>query len=118
MSHARASSKPPPIAKPLTAAMIGFVIRCCPLVIPPPIPLAAFFRASSMVACSHFGMNVFRSAPEQKAFPAPVTMAASTESSALKSAHTSHNASFNSSSRAFSASGRFSVTYPIRSRFS
>ena len=78
MSHASASSNPPPIAKPLTAAMIGFAIRCCPLVIPPPIPLAAFFRASSMVACSHFERNVFRSAPEQKAFPVPVTMATST----------------------------------------
>jgi hypothetical protein len=63
-------------------------------------------------------MNDFRSAPEQNAFPAPVTMATSTESSALKSAQVSHNASFNSSSRALSASGLFNVTYPMRSRFS
>jgi hypothetical protein len=35
MSQARASSMPPPITQPLSAAMIGFLVRCRPRVIPP-----------------------------------------------------------------------------------
>jgi len=77
-SQARANSKPPPIAWPLIAAMMGFVIRCCPRVMPPPMPSERFLGHQAY-SLSPLGIKVFRSAPEQKAFPAPVRMATSSE---------------------------------------
>jgi len=63
-------------------------------------------------------MNVFRSAPAQNASPAPVRIATSTESSPEKSSQMDQSSSCVSGSTAFLASGRLSVTYAIRSRFS
>ncbi len=84
----------------------------------PSIPVATFLRMSSIFAFSHFGMKIFRSAPEQKTFSAPVRIATSNESSLAKSSQTDHSSALISSSRALRASGRFSVTWPIQFRFS
>lgn len=64
------------------------------------------------------GMYSFRSAPEQKASPAPVRIATSTASSSAKSAQTAIIARWTSGLMAFRASGRLMVMWAIRSRFS
>ena len=43
MSHASASSSPPASAQPLTAAIVGLVMRCRPRV-SPPRPVATLSR--------------------------------------------------------------------------
>jgi len=70
MSHARASSNPPPIANPLTAAMIGFVIRCCPCDSPP-------ILSPRLPHVEHGGVlplreERFQVGPAQKAFRLPL----------------------------------------------
>ncbi len=55
-------------------------------------------------------MYSFRSAPAQKASPAPVRMATSTESSSSKSAQAAIIALWTSGLTAFRASGRLIVT--------
>ena len=81
--------------------------------------MATLSRTLRAVECSiRGGMKVFRSAPAQNASPAPVTIATSSESSSRKSSHVCHSSSWVSGSIAFLASGRLSVTYATRSRFS
>ena len=111
MSHARAVSNPPASAQPLTAPMIGFGIRCIPRVNPlrPELDDLADVvgaRPRAMIG----GMYSFRSAPAQKASPAPVRIATSTESSASKSAQAAIIARCTSGLTAFRASGRLIVT--------
>ena len=115
MSHASASSSPPPTATPLIAAMIGFgqsksrVIRpnggrASPCTSPPS-------AVRSAVA--------LRSLPAENArSPAPVRIATQTPGSSRKSSQISASSLCASRCNAFITSGRFSVTYAIRPRFS
>src|SRR5260370_23544104 len=104
-SRARASSKPPPIATPLTAAMIGLsqskreVSPANPPVSQPRFPPAA---------CH------FRSLPAQNALsPAPVTIATHCSGSAQKSSNSLFNSKCASVCSALYTSGRDSVTIVI-----
>ena len=98
--------------------MIGFDMRCIPRV-KPFRPSSTISRMSSGLASRMIGgMYSFRSAPAQKASPAPVRIATSTESSDSKSAQAAIIARCTSGLTAFRASGRLIVTYAMRSRFS
>ena len=54
MSHASASSSPPASAQPLTAAIVGLVMRCRPRV-SPPRPVATLSRTQRGVASLMIG---------------------------------------------------------------
>src|SRR5262249_18853544 len=113
-SQASASSKPPVIATPLTAPMIGFghaAIAAMTLAPPVLAPLAsAGFADSPPIS--------LRSRPAQKAFPAPVKMTAPTESSRVTSANASTSAWRSSVDSAFIACGRLNVSVAMESDFS
>ena len=86
MSQASTSSKPPPRAKPLTAAIIG-LCRSKRAVMPPKPPVRpSSRRAPSLLPCSAW---YFRSLPAENArSPAPVRIATQASSSAAKSLNT------------------------------
>src|SRR6202022_626960 len=104
-SQASATSKPPPIATPLTAAMIG-LSQSKRVVRPekPPFPHPRLPPA----ACH------FKSLPAQNALsPAPVTMATHCSGSAAKSSNTLFSSKCASICSALYTSGRDSVTIVI-----
>ena len=79
MSHASAISRPPPSAKPFTAAMTGF--QRSKRAVMPPKPVAGMRG----MPCSAVHL---RSLPAENAFsPAPVRIATQASGSAAKSSH-------------------------------
>ena len=111
--QARASSQPPPRAKPLIAATTGLPSRSirsstrCPR-IDRSCPSTGVCVASSPM-----------SAPATKAFsPAPVRITPRTDASAPSAAKTASSSSITRSFRAFSFSGRLTVTMATPSRLS
>ena len=115
MSHASASSSPPPTATPLTAAIIGFgqwksrVIRPNGGRVSPWMSLPLAVRSAVAL----------RSLPAENArSPAPVRIATQTCGSSRKSSQISASSRCASRCSAFMTSGRLSVTYAIRPRFS
>src|SRR6516162_2461191 len=119
MSHASASSIPPPITLPCKAAMMGLVVRCSPRVIPPAKPLLSILRPRSGPPPVQPSTWVCKSAPAQNAFsPFPDKMASRTSGSSRNRVHAWNSCSSTSLSMALSLSGRFSVMKAISSRFS
>ena len=101
MSQASAISRPPPIAQPLTAAIVG--LKSSKRVRSPPHPVPG--RGGSSGAGRYF-----RSFPAEKArSPAPVRIATQRSGSAAKSSQISVNSSVAGRWRAFITSGRFIV---------
>ena len=106
MSQASASSQPPPRAKPLMAAITGLLSRAISSVSP-----------TSILACRAATTPTFswaaslRSRPAEKdRSPAPVTIITRTSGSARMAVTASMSSSRICRLRAFSTSGRFSVT--------
>src|SRR4051794_11302478 len=109
-SQLRASSKPPVMAKPLTAPMTGLATSGYgPRVTspPPPAPRLLALEPSSL-----------RSRPAQKAGSAPVRIITSTSSRPSASTMSCGSRRRTSLDRALRASGRFSVMVAMRSRTS
>ena len=111
-SQARAISKPPPMATPLTAAIRGLVRSKRD--VKPAKPLGGDPILPPVAWC-------FRSLPAEKArSPAPVTMPTHWSGSDEKSLNTSCSSKWASEWRAFITSGRFRmmvVIGPLRSTF-
>ena len=108
MSQASTSSKPPPRAKPLTAAIIG-LCKSKRAVMPPKPPRTPFIPARTvLLPCSAW---YFRSLPAEKArSPAPVRIATQASSSAAKSLNTESSSWLVGGWIAFMRSGRLRVT--------
>src|SRR5262245_16487174 len=114
MSHASASSSPPPNAAPLIAAITGRRNAAT----------AFISRLSSSrnphVCSSDIVRRSFRSAPAEKALPAPVTTTARTSLPCFTSAASCPNTPASSATSPFdsalAASGRFSVTKAVFAR--
>ena len=113
MSHARATSQPPPRAKPLMAAITG--TPRASMASHMPWPRAANSRAASTSIPAMRAM----SAPAENARPAPVSTTARTPGSAATSSSAARRSPINSGEKAFRASWRSSTstcTAPRRSR--
>src|SRR5918912_3739768 len=103
-SHARQISKPPPIANPFTAAMMGFGKSRWVM---PPKPPEAPRGAAPDPACLTAASTSFRSWPAQNArSPAPVSTTALTASSPASSSYVVLSCSVISRFIALRASGR------------
>ena len=100
---------PTPMAGPLIAAMIGFLMSMSFKVSWPAVSRGtpSDARAASLLSAKVSGS---RSAPAQKARPAPVTMTARTSSSLSAMSAALINSSIIVFVQAFSRSGRFKVT--------
>lgn len=109
-SHANAISKPPPSARPLTAAITGLTMPKRD--VSPPQPDAGSVTRAISICC-------FRSCPTQYArSPAPVMMASLCASSASNASKTCASSSCARASSAFSTASRAIVTtssFPSRS---
>ena len=89
MSQARASSSPPPSAKPLTAAIIGFQHSKSPVM--PPKPPRTGGKRMTPFSATVSAWNL-RSLPAEKArSPAPVSTPIQAESSSRKVCHASES---------------------------
>mmetsp|Transcript_12457 Transcript_12457/g.50101 ORF Transcript_12457/g.50101 Transcript_12457/m.50101 type:complete len:241 (-) Transcript_12457:150-872(-) len=109
-SHIIASSQPPPSAKPLTAAMMGFFN----LATSPQSPRRSFVYVSGYVRPAISLM----SAPAAKAFSEPVRTIAPTAASWSKALAAALTSATSGEESALSAFGRFSVMSPTAPRCS
>src|SRR5262249_49298361 len=105
-SPASASPAPPPIAAPLTAVTTGFVscenVRCRFMV-------SSERRSTSAALSGVRSLNSLKSAPAQKARPAPVSTMLRTPASASAARRPSSSASLSAMLSALRFSGRFMV---------
>jgi hypothetical protein len=110
MSHSRASSTPPPTARPFTAATIGLSKAAMPS------DDAARMRLTSAIGWSASSFeNSRRSMPAEKALsPLPVSTAAPTSGSACSASRAWRNSARICRLMAFMASGRFSARTATR----
>src|SRR5262245_1176911 len=107
MSPASASPAPPPIAAPLIAVITGLVSRGK---IPCRLIVSWARRSTSGWFAAARSLNSDRSAPAQKAGPAPVRTIACTPSSASAALRPSSRASLSALLSAFRFFGRFIVS--------
>ena len=111
MSHCKASSRPPPSAKPLMAAITGLPV--CRLASPARVLAAPKCNSAKL---SRGGIVFLRSAPVQKArSPAPVRMATRMLSSFEMRSQAACSSLTDSGSSAFIASGRSNKTVAMKS---
>ncbi|MDX6648588.1 MAG: hypothetical protein QOJ97_539 [Solirubrobacteraceae bacterium] len=102
-SQCSASTKPPAIAGPFTAATAGLGNRAT-------APKAATLVSTSRCLCARSPPNCVTSIPAQNAVPAPVSTAHATPSSAARAPNASASSTRRSIESALRFSGRRSVT--------
>ncbi len=115
-SQAIASSSPPAMVRPLSAAMVGLGSARRRSIMPAMRSRNALIGSSAAGTAPAFSNTPLRSAPAQKARPAPVSTSTRISGSRSICAMAASNSLHIVSDRAFIASGRFSVIHAVARR--